>query len=227
MRGYGYQPWFVRGRRARGDAPGAGRRPGRDRRRDPPDPGRRAQRRNLERPRWPMIVLRTPKGWTGPGGRRRTSRARRATRCRSRACRRPRALRAAGGVDAQLPAGGALRRARPPAARGRRRSRPTGERRMGANPHANGGLLLHDLRLPDFRDYAVDVAAPGADAERGDARARRLAARRRARQPGHASASSVRTRPPPTGSAPSSRSPTAPGWPRSSRPTTTSRPTAG
>ena len=43
---------------------------------------------------------------------------------------------------------------------------PKGERRMGANPHANGGLLLRDLRLPDFRDYAVDVPAPGAvDAE--------------------------------------------------------------
>ena len=39
---------------------------------------------------------------------------------------------------------------------------PTGRRRMGANPHANGGLLLRDLRTPDFRDYAVDVKAPGA-----------------------------------------------------------------
>ena len=39
---------------------------------------------------------------------------------------------------------------------------PTGQRRMGANPHANGGLLLRDLRLPDFRDYAVDVSKPGA-----------------------------------------------------------------
>ena len=38
---------------------------------------------------------------------------------------------------------------------------PHGERRMSANPHANGGLLLRDLRLPDFRDYAVDVSAPG------------------------------------------------------------------
>jgi xylulose-5-phosphate/fructose-6-phosphate phosphoketolase len=39
---------------------------------------------------------------------------------------------------------------------------PKGERRMGANPHANGGILLRDLRMPDFRDYAADVPAPGA-----------------------------------------------------------------
>ena len=39
---------------------------------------------------------------------------------------------------------------------------PKGERRMGANPHANGGLLLRDLRLPDFREYAVKVPKPGA-----------------------------------------------------------------
>ena len=39
---------------------------------------------------------------------------------------------------------------------------PLGERRMGANPHANGGLLLKDLTLPDFRDYAVELATPGA-----------------------------------------------------------------
>ena len=38
---------------------------------------------------------------------------------------------------------------------------PEGERRMGANPHANGGLLLRDLLMPDFRKYAVDVPSPG------------------------------------------------------------------
>src|SRR4029077_2252138 len=38
---------------------------------------------------------------------------------------------------------------------------PKGERRMGANPHANGGLLLRDLKMPDFRAYAVEVPRPG------------------------------------------------------------------
>src|SRR5213075_1467570 len=38
---------------------------------------------------------------------------------------------------------------------------PKGERRMSANPHANGGLLLRDLRMPNFRDYAVEVKKPG------------------------------------------------------------------
>ena len=47
---------------------------------------------------------------------------------------------------------------------------PEGERRMGANPHANGGLLLRDLDLPDFRDYAVEVPSPASASWRGDAR---------------------------------------------------------
>src|SRR5580692_10880642 len=111
-----------------------------------------------------MIVLRTPKGWTGPKQ-----------------------------VDG-LPAEGSFRSHQVPLARPRtdpvqfaqldqwlRSYRaeelfdqagalradlaalaPAGERRMGANPHANGGLLLRELELPDFRDYAVEVKAPGA-----------------------------------------------------------------
>ena len=59
---------------------------------------------------------------------------------------------------------------------------PKGRRRMGMNPHANGGLLLEPLRLPDFRDYAVEVTNP-ARPRRGDARARRIPARRHAAQP--------------------------------------------
>jgi xylulose-5-phosphate/fructose-6-phosphate phosphoketolase len=116
------------------------------------------------RPRWPMIVLKTPKGWTGPKE-----------------------------VDG-LPAEGSFRSHQVPMSdvrekpdhlalletwmrsyrpqelfdeAGRLRPDlaalpPVGERRMSANPNANGGLLLHDLNLPDFRDYAVDVSLPGA-----------------------------------------------------------------
>ncbi len=47
---------------------------------------------------------------------------------------------------------------------------------MSANPRANGGALMRDLVLPDFRDYAVEVSCPGTTYERGDARARRLPA---------------------------------------------------
>ena len=115
-----------------------------------------------ERPRWPMIVLRTPKGWTGPKE-----------------------------VDG-LPAEGTFRSHQVPLAKfdqnpdhlrqleewlrsyrpeelfdpdgglmpELRALAPAGERRMGANPVANGGTLLRDLRLPDFRDYAIAVDQP-------------------------------------------------------------------
>jgi xylulose-5-phosphate/fructose-6-phosphate phosphoketolase len=115
------------------------------------------------RPRWPMIVLRTPKGWTGPKE-----------------------------VDG-LPVEGTWRSHQVPLLDFRsnpghirqleewmksyrpqelfdekgtllpelRELAPEGDRRMGANPHANGGLLLKELRMPDFRAYAVDVPQPG------------------------------------------------------------------
>ncbi len=116
-----------------------------------------------QRPRWPMIILRSPKGWTGPGV-----------------------------VDGK-PVEGTFRAHQVPVAQLATKPRhlklleqwmksyrpqelfdkngrlvaelaelaPKGERRMGANPHANGGLLLRDLKMPDFRDYAVKVAKPG------------------------------------------------------------------
>ena len=118
---------------------------------------------HVTRPRWPMIVLRSPKGWTGPKE-----------------------------IDG-VPIEGTWRSHQVPLTdfedkpqRVRqleewmksyepqelfddngtllpelRELAPQGDRRMGANPHANGGLLLIDLRLPDFRDYAVDVPNPG------------------------------------------------------------------
>ena len=93
---------------------------------------------------------------------------------------------------------------------------PVGERRMSANPHANGGLLLRDLELPDFRDYAVDVPSAGvATFSEADPGARHLAARRHPR----ATRDSFRLFGPdetaPTGSARSSRPPTGRGRPRS------------
>jgi xylulose-5-phosphate/fructose-6-phosphate phosphoketolase len=115
-----------------------------------------------ERPRWPMMVLRTPKGWTGPKE-----------------------------VDG-LPVEGSFRSHQVPVAdlannpehlrileqwmRSYRPEElfdetgalipelaelaPKGDRRMSANPHTNGGLLLQDLKLPEFQDYAVDAAKP-------------------------------------------------------------------
>ena len=110
-----------------------------------------------ERPQWPMIVLGTPKGWTGPGEGTAASHQVPLAKMREQ----PDKL-------AELEAW--MRSYRPEELfddRGKPRDdvlapAPEGERRMGANPHANGGLLLEDLRLPDFRDYAVDVPSPAA-----------------------------------------------------------------
>ena len=116
-----------------------------------------------DRPRWPMIVLRTPKGWTGPHevdgqlveGTWRSHQvpitdlhdpAHLALLERWMKSYRPDELFDANGrLRAEL---GALA--------------PAGERRMSANPHTNGGLLLKDLRLPDFRKYGLDVRRRGA-----------------------------------------------------------------
>jgi len=116
-----------------------------------------------ERPRWPLIVLVTPKGWTGPervDGRRveghwrshqvpftdvRDNPAHLELLRQWLASYRPEELfDAAGALRAELQA-----------------LAPTGARRLGANPHANGGLLLRSLRLPDFRAYAFAVERPG------------------------------------------------------------------
>jgi xylulose-5-phosphate/fructose-6-phosphate phosphoketolase len=120
--------------------------------------------RDTTRPRWPMIVLTSPKGWTGP--------------------KTVDGLEIEGTfrshqvpllVDADHPDHVALLERwmlsyRPDElfdVNGRLKPElaelaPTGERRMGANPHANGGMLLSDLRMPDFRTHAVDVPSPGA-----------------------------------------------------------------
>jgi len=115
------------------------------------------------RPRWPLIVLRTPKGWTGPdvvdgvqvGG---TWRAHQVPLSGVKGDEahlrlledwmrsyRPQELFDDTGAPRELV----------------RRANPDGVLRMSATPHANGGLLTRDLELPDFRDYAVPVTAPG------------------------------------------------------------------
>jgi len=117
-----------------------------------------------ERPRWPMIVMVTPKGWTGPkvvDGLQVEGTFRAHQVPLSEPDKNPEHLR-------QLETW--LRSYRPAELfddQGRFRPElaelaPTGTRRMGANPHANGGMLLRDLRLPDFRQYAVALPAPGA-----------------------------------------------------------------
>jgi xylulose-5-phosphate/fructose-6-phosphate phosphoketolase len=115
------------------------------------------------RPRWPMIVLRTPKGWTGPAE---VDGLRAEGSFRSHQVPLA-AVRTNPEHLAQLEAW--MRSYRPEELfdeKGGLRDdlralAPQGERRMGANPHANGGLLTRDLELPDHREYAVPVGAPG------------------------------------------------------------------
>jgi xylulose-5-phosphate/fructose-6-phosphate phosphoketolase len=163
LRGYGYHPHFVEGddpekmhplmaatldkvvaeiKKIQNDARGKG---------------------IARRPQWPMIVFTTPKGWTGPKvvdglpveG---TYRAHQVPLSEPRA--HPEHLKL---LESWM------RSYRPEElfdGNGRLRAElaelaPRGERRMGANPHANGGLLLRDLQLPDFRDYAIAVPEPG------------------------------------------------------------------
>jgi xylulose-5-phosphate/fructose-6-phosphate phosphoketolase len=164
--GYGYRPWYVEG-----DDPTAMHEQMAtaldemfDVIADAQDGARRGGR--SDRPRWPVLVLRSPKGWTGP--------------------------REVDGVQVE----GTWRAHQVPLAEVRTNSAhlalldewlrsyrpgelfddagrpvedivattPSGDRRMGASPHANGGRLLRDLKLPDFRDYGVPVDERGATA---------------------------------------------------------------
>jgi xylulose-5-phosphate/fructose-6-phosphate phosphoketolase len=165
MRGYGYDPLFVEG--------------------DDPEVVHPLMARTLDaaldaiaeiqlrarqggvvtRPAWPMIVLRTPKGWTGPRvvdgvqveG---TWRAHQVPLTHLH--EKPEALDALEQwMRSYRPEELFDRDGRPVASIAE--LAPQGARRMGSNPHANGGLLLKSLRLPSFRDYAVEVPRPGAE----------------------------------------------------------------
>ncbi len=164
MRGYGYEPHFVSGHE--------------------PDAMHRAMAAALDtsldvihaiqvearadgfgkRRHWPMIVLRSPKGWTGP---------RTVDGVPIEGTQRAHQVPLTGFVDKPAHIGlleDWMRSYRPDElfdAEGALRAdiaglSPRGVRRMSANPHANGGLLIKPLRMPDFRDYAVAVSSPGA-----------------------------------------------------------------
>jgi xylulose-5-phosphate/fructose-6-phosphate phosphoketolase len=162
MTGYGYQPWFVEG-----DDPDTMHQQMAATLDQCVDEIQAIQRRardegNLQRPRWPMIVLRTPKGWTGPrefGGHK--------VEGSWRAHQVPIADPASNDKSLKLVEEW-LRSYRPEELfdeSGRlvaelRALAPEGARRISANPHANGGALCKALDLPDFGDYAVEVEAP-------------------------------------------------------------------
>jgi len=161
--GLGYEPWFVEG-----DDPATMHRSMaaavekvitriRAIQRDARAAGERA------RPRWPMIVLRTPKGWTGPktvDGKTTEGSWRSHQVPFGDMAGKPDHLRLLEGwmkgyrPEELFDEGGRLR---PELAE----LPPEGIRRMGANPHANGGILLKDLAMPDYREYAVPVPKPG------------------------------------------------------------------
>jgi xylulose-5-phosphate/fructose-6-phosphate phosphoketolase len=116
----------------------------------------------LLRPRWPMVILKTPKGWTGPKevDGQKTEGSWRSHQVPFGELTKPEHLRLleqwmqSYRPEELFDNHGALNPELAELA-------PQGARRMGANPHANGGLLLKDLRLPDFRDYAVALPQPG------------------------------------------------------------------
>ena len=114
-------------------------------------------------PRWPMIIMRTPKGWTGPkevDGKKTEGFWRSHQVPFSEMATKPEHVKLLSEwmksykPEELFDLNGKLIDELAELA-------PKGDRRMGANPHANGGLLLRDLKMPDFRDYAVEVPKPG------------------------------------------------------------------
>ena len=123
-----------------------------------------ADLKSPERPRWPMIILRSPKGWTGPkvvDGKMVENHWRShqvpVANCRADDSHRKILEDWMRSYDPEdlFDASGKLK----PELRA---LAPSGEKRMGAIPHSNGGLLRKDLKTPDFRKYAVNVTEPGA-----------------------------------------------------------------
>ena len=166
LEGYGHAPRFVDRRRPRARSTRRSRPSSTARStRSPRSSARARAGESAERPRWPMIVLRTPKGWTGPKevdgkpaeGTWRSHQVPLAGCATTRStCASSRSGCARYQPEELFDEDG--RRATSCSRRRRRASAG-----WAPNPHTNGGALLRDLRLPDFRDYAVDVPGAGAD----------------------------------------------------------------
>ncbi|NNU51575.1 phosphoketolase family protein [Rhizobium sp. WYCCWR 11279] len=162
--GYGYEPFFVEGHEPRDMHQQMAATFDRvfDRIREIQEEARNGKAPDIC-PRWPMIVLRSPKGWTGPkevDGKKVEGfwRAHQVpvSNCRENEGHRKILEDWMRGYDPEdlFSADGRLK----PELRA---LAPVGERRMGANPHANGGLLRKELDVPDIRDYAVDIGKRG------------------------------------------------------------------
>jgi xylulose-5-phosphate/fructose-6-phosphate phosphoketolase len=123
--------------------------------------------KSVKRPIWPMIVMRTPKGWTGPkevDGKPMEGTWRAHQVPVTDFAKKPEHLKI---LDDWMKSYHAeeLFNEKGELIPELRKLAPRGDRRMGANPHANGGLLLRDLVMPDFRKYAVSVTKPGTQFE--------------------------------------------------------------
>ncbi|MBY5596696.1 phosphoketolase family protein [Rhizobium leguminosarum] len=162
--GYGYEPFFVEGHEPRDMHQQMAATFNRvfDRIREIQEEARKGKAPDIC-PRWPMIVLRSPKGWTGPkevDGKKVEGFWRShqvpVSNCRENEGHRKILEDWMRGYDPEdlFSADGRLK----PELRA---LAPVGERRMGANPHANGGLLRRELDVPDIRDYAVDIGKRG------------------------------------------------------------------
>ena len=180
------------------------------------------------RPAWPMLVLRSPKGWTGPRELDGLP-VENSWRSHQVPIADPR-----DNEDHLQALEDWMRSYRPEELfdeRGTLRPdlaalSPSGTRRMSAIPQANGGELLRDLSIPDFRGYAVDVPAPGKRTSEAMRVLGGLHPRRHGAERATGSGCSAPTRPPRTGSERCSRCQTGSGRPRSSTPTTTWPPRA-
>ena len=164
LRGMGYAPRFVEGHDPAADASADGGGGRRRHRGDPKNPARCAATGFRKRPAWPMIVLRSPKGWTCPKviDGKQCEDYWRAHQVPMGDMDKPSHVRILEQWMKSYRPDELFDKSGTPG-RGACVAVALGRRRMSDNPHANGGKLLRELRMPDFRDYAVKSKAPGSE----------------------------------------------------------------